>query len=146
MKEEDILTNKYGKSAGWKVPDGYFESFASEMKSKLPPLPEAPKPEPMTLWEKLKPYTYLAAMFAGIWLMMQVVHHVSGSSDLSLENPPAQIAQIMSQSDVVGDMMTSSSYDDMEVEQEVCEAYDNFSDFEADFGYELKPQYENIEL
>ncbi len=36
MKEEDILLKKLGKENSFKVPEGYFENFTSEVMKKLP--------------------------------------------------------------------------------------------------------------
>lgn len=147
MKEEDKILERFGRSGGWKVPAGYFEDFATRMAAGLPEYPKAPAAAPMTRWQRLKPYVYLAAMFAGIWMMMQVFHRVSGMESLNIENPPEQIAQIMSSTpESVGDMLLPEAFDEMEMEREVSEAYDNIAEFEKDFGYELEPEYARIEL
>ena len=36
MKEEDFIRKKYGSGNPFKVPEGYFEQFTSELMSKLP--------------------------------------------------------------------------------------------------------------
>ncbi len=69
-KKEDILQQIGGKS-GFKVPDGYFEQLSSRITEQLPER-EIPEPEVITTWQRLRPYIYMAAMFAGIWLMVQV--------------------------------------------------------------------------
>lgn len=69
-KKDDILQQVAGKS-GYKVPEGYFEQFTARMVEQLPER-ELPKPEIITPWQKFRPYIYMAAMFAGIWLMVQV--------------------------------------------------------------------------
>ena len=69
-KKEDIL-NQVGQKTGYKVPDGYFEQFSARMIEQLPEK-QLPEPEIVTTWQKLRPYIYMAAMFAGIWLMLQV--------------------------------------------------------------------------
>lgn len=73
MKEEDNILKKAGKENVFRVPDGYFENLASEVMSRLP---EKEKPvfitkEP-TKWEKIKPWLYMAAMFAGAALIIRV--------------------------------------------------------------------------
>lgn len=73
MKEEDNILKKAGKENVFRVPDGYFESLTSEVMSRLP---EKEKPvfitkEP-TKWEKMKPWLYMAAMFAGAALIIRV--------------------------------------------------------------------------
>lgn len=69
-KKEDIL-EQVGRKTGYKVPEGYFENFTARMTEQLPER-ELPKPEIITPWQKFRPYIYMAAMFAGIWLMLQV--------------------------------------------------------------------------
>lgn len=63
-------------SAGMKVPEGYFAAFTDDLMSRLPERPElsqeAAAQSPRTFWERVRPYVYMAAMFAGIWLMLQM--------------------------------------------------------------------------
>lgn len=61
------------RSAGMTVPEGYFDSFADRMMAQLPA--EEPKVVELPrrgLWATVRPYVYMAAMFAGIWLMMNM--------------------------------------------------------------------------
>lgn len=146
MNEEQRIMDKFGNKYPGRVPDGYFESFAAGMTESLPEFPCEPKPAPMTLWQRLKPYTYMAAMFAGIWLMMNVFHRVSGAGQLSLDNPPENIAHIMEQSEVMDYYTPVSALEDMEAEMELCESYTSMEDFEKDFGYSLTPEYAGIEI
>lgn len=89
-KEQDILT-KLGHRDGMTVPEGFFEDFALKMSASLPPNPEAEQPRILprkTVWEKIRPYTYLAAMFAGIWCMLKMFSMMfpAGGVDLSIDN------------------------------------------------------------
>ena len=79
MRHEDKLKEKVGKKLPYRVPEGYFESFTSRMLEQLPEYPAKPAPRQLSRWQRIKPYVYLAAMFAGIWCMMQVFHRVSSS-------------------------------------------------------------------
>lgn len=56
---------------GMTVPEGYFADFATRMMAQLPER-EEPKVLPRTWWQRVRPYAYLAAMFAGIWCMLQI--------------------------------------------------------------------------
>ncbi len=72
MKEEDNILRKVGTGNSFKVPEGYFERLTSEVMDKLPerePMPETKAP---TLWDKVKPWAYMAAMFAGAALIIRV--------------------------------------------------------------------------
>jgi hypothetical protein len=78
MKEDksDILS-KIGRESGFKVPENYFEDFASKMEQVIPQHQVIPEVKP-TLWNRLRPYVYLAAMFASIWCMMWIFNDLAG--------------------------------------------------------------------
>ncbi|MDE5959967.1 MAG: hypothetical protein K2G59_07400, partial [Muribaculaceae bacterium] len=64
-----------GRKDGMTVPDGYFSEFAARMDSMLPDDRVTEKqPAVRTRWQMVRPYAYLAAMFAGIWCMLQMFH------------------------------------------------------------------------
>lgn len=132
MRQEELLKEKYGTDAGYRVPDGYFESLTEKIMTELPDYPKAPVAAPMTLWQRMKPYVYLAAMFAGIWVMMKVFHTVATSDQLSFDNPPAAIVQALDgeNSDFL-ELYSGSS--DFELEQELIDSYDSFEEFKEDF-------------
>ena len=73
MKEEDKLLKKVGTSNPFTVPEGYFENLTSEVMSKLPEQqePEFKIKEP-TRWDRFKPWAYMAAMFVGAALIINV--------------------------------------------------------------------------
>ena len=53
----------------FKVPENYFSQFNEEIMRKLPEK-EFVAPQPVTMWEKVKPWVYLAAMFIGMYVMI----------------------------------------------------------------------------
>ena len=70
-KEENIL-KKVGTKNPFSVPNHYFEDFTQELMSKLPEKePMLPVAEP-TLWQRVKPWVYMAAMFCGIMLSVRI--------------------------------------------------------------------------
>ena len=146
MKEEDKILERYGRKGPWRVPDGYFEAVRIEIQAKLPEYPEAPKRADMSLWQRVKPYVYLAAMFAGIWCMMKVFHNAAGMGSLSIDNPPEHIAAYIGEHDFSDLYMLSSDLTDEELLQDVSESYDNMEEFKRDFGYQFEPQYDKINL
>lgn len=146
MKEEEKILERYGRKGPWSVPDGYFDSVRMVIESKLPEYPAVPQPVRLSTWQRVKPYVYLAAMFAGIWCMMKVFHHASGMGQLSLDNPPDQIAAYMGEPEVADMYMLPSSLSDAELIEDVCDSYSSIEDFEEDFGYEFEPEYDKIDL
>ena len=72
MKKEDSkILEKLGKDAGFKVPDNYFNDFNSKLMESLPEVKLTEEEKP-TLWVKVRPFIYMAAMFVGVWLMMNI--------------------------------------------------------------------------
>lgn len=70
-KEENIL-KKAGTDNPFSVPDHYFEDFSRNLMAKLPEKEPLPLPEEPTLWQRVKPWIYMAAMFCGIMLSVRV--------------------------------------------------------------------------
>lgn len=122
-------------SAGMKVPDGYFRSFAERMVKELPERPEAEnKPMPMldrSFWQKVRPYVYMAAMFAGIWLMMQLFTILSGKATLEPVDSNPVLASALATDDFVFDYV----YSDMPAWELVDDMIDN-GDIDADYNFE----------
>ena len=147
--KHERLRDILGPDAGMSVPEDFFEKRFSEINSQLPPFPKAPTPEKLSRWQMLRPYIYMAAMFAGIWLMMQVFHRVSSPDSLSLENMPEQIALAMQSPEADAEyeaveFSISSFSDDYQLETDVAADYEDFSEFERDFGYTLSPEYDGL--
>ena len=65
QEESDIL-KQIGKDAGFKVPENFFAEFNQKMSDSLPQVEITRVDERPTLWTRLRPYAYMAAMFAGI--------------------------------------------------------------------------------
>ena len=80
MKQEDELFKKIGTDNYFKVPDNYFDSVQEEIMSKLPEKEYDPSlyDSKRSIWLKVKPWVYMAAMFAGIALMFEVFNNLSG--------------------------------------------------------------------
>lgn len=146
MKLEDKLKDKYGTDPGFQVPENYFQNLEGRIMDQLPPYPDAAPHIRLSRWERLKPYVYLAAMFAGIWLMMKVFHTVSSPDTLSLDNPPQELVHLLETGnwDDIEYEFDTSSEPEFILEEEVIDNYDNIKDFEKDFGYTLKPEYSTI--
>ncbi|WP_303642789.1 hypothetical protein [uncultured Duncaniella sp.] len=70
----------FSRDDGMRVPDGYFADFAARMQAALPEQPweaeaagdAAARIAPRSFWQRVRPYVYMAAMFAGVWCMMKM--------------------------------------------------------------------------
>lgn len=133
MRQEDKLKEKVGKKLPYKVPEGYFESFTSRMMESLPEYPAKPVQPKLSKWQRIKPYVYLAAMFAGIWCMMQIFHRVSKGN----QNPDqyAHVIQTPASFDMDYDEMyiDNTLGTDLEIQDEVTDLYPTIDDFKRDF-------------
>ena len=84
MKREDsTILEKYGKDPGFKVPENFFEDFNKRMTEMLPDVEITPVDVKPTMWQRLKPLVYMAAMFAGVWCMMQVFAHFTDTNGIN---------------------------------------------------------------
>ena len=72
MGKEDNILKKAGTDNPFSVPDHYFEDFSQNLMAKLPEKEPLPLPEEPTLWQRVKPWIYMAAMFCGIMLSVRV--------------------------------------------------------------------------
>ncbi|MDR2085590.1 MAG: hypothetical protein LBP72_00265 [Dysgonamonadaceae bacterium] len=59
------------KTNPFKVPEGYFENLTTHILSQLPEKNEKEIRTP-SLWERMQPWVYMAAMFTGIMLMVRL--------------------------------------------------------------------------
>lgn len=85
------LLDTINRKSGMSVPEGYFDSFTERLMKRLPetePFVETPA----SMWDKVKPWIYMAAMFAGIALMFKVftwntdnAGNIAGTDEASIE-------------------------------------------------------------
>ena len=78
MKEEQNIISKCGKGNPFKVPKEYFEDLTRNLMAQLSKKEETATEEEMlepsiTLWQRIKPLLYMAAMFIGMILCVRVV-------------------------------------------------------------------------
>ena len=91
MKREDsTILEKYGKDPGFKVPENFFEDFNKRMTEMLPDVEITPVDIKPTMWQRIKPLVYMAAMFAGVWCMMQVFTHFTDNSGINTVSAVAE--------------------------------------------------------
>lgn len=132
MRHENKLKEKVGTRLPYKVPEGYFESFKKNLMSSLPEYPEAAKPKQLSKWQRIKPYVYLAAMFAGIWCMMQIFHNMSNQE---VAREEAVLANY--EPDSYDLYVDETVGDDLELEDEVVDLYPSIDEFKKDFYAQL---------
>lgn len=72
MKEENKIISKVGTKNPFKVPDGYFTDFTQKLMNKLPEKEILYANQEVTLWQRVKPWIYMTAMFCGIMLSVRI--------------------------------------------------------------------------
>lgn len=65
----------------FRVPEGYFENFTENLMSRLPEKQVPEEPKKISFSERVKPWLYMAAAFAGIIILFNVFHTFSNTSD-----------------------------------------------------------------
>lgn len=118
VKPNDDILTRAGRNDGMQVPDGYFKDFAARMAAVLPERPELEQSAqeaqrlsmPRTPWQKIRPYVYMAAMFAGVWCMLKVFASFNHVADpLAIESYP-ELAEALGSDQFVRDYV----YDDID--------------------------------
>lgn len=103
-KEETDLLKRCGTENPFTVPEGYFERFTEQLMEKLPEREAQPAPK-LTLWTRVKPWVYMAAMFCGLMLSVRMFvgekqsqspAAISGTTDFT-EVPDEYIDPIVNQ-------------------------------------------------
>lgn len=112
MKEELDILSKLGKDSGFKVPKNYFADFNKKMMESLPEPVLTPQVKP-SLWVRVRPYVYMAAMFAGIWCMMHVFNDMSGVS--STKSQIQAIVNGLDDEKNIDDLMLQESLNEYDV-------------------------------
>lgn len=135
-------------SAGLDVPDGYFESFTARITAGLPERPELEHPDdieaetaPRTFWQTVRPYVYMAAMFAGVWLMLQLFTTLTGTGRLQPMDSNPILAEALDNDAFLEQFV----YDDIDSWDIVDEMVEDGS-LDADFHFEMDDIPEDIVL
>lgn len=133
MKQNIDILKKAARKTGYTVPDNYFENVRTKIMNNIPEYAEHEEPK-NTTWQRIQPYIYMAAMFAGIWCMMKVIH-MSGLTDLNLDNPPAEISLAMADADHYEWMdVTEGNIESFILEDDMSTQYSSIEEFEEDFN------------
>lgn len=112
MKEEDKLRKVLGTENPFRVPEGYFEGFASDLMSRLPEKEKSDVFRAPTTWEKIRPWVYMAAMFVGAALIIRVA---SSRVEVSADGQQSVLAE------EVMDTETEMEYIDVVIDNSMLE-------------------------
>ena len=74
----------------FKVPDNYFARLNEEIMNHLPEKEIVP-PRTVPLWEKVKPWVYMAAMFVGLYITIQFLTRQPDNGTVASRQSVAQI-------------------------------------------------------
>lgn len=85
---EEQLKKRIGTENPFRVPEGYFEGFTSELMEHLPEKERVVANRTPTMWEKIRPLVYMAAMFVGAMLIIRIAstHYVPGQETTGNED------------------------------------------------------------
>jgi len=74
-----------GNKNPFKTPEGYFEGLSGRIMSQLPERMEE-SPKKRSLWTRVQPWVYMAAMLCGIALIFNLVYRSPHQPDLQEMN------------------------------------------------------------
>lgn len=112
--EESQILAKLGREPGFKVPQGYFEDLTARVMNRLPEVEITDVDATPTLWMRVRPYVYLAAMFAGVWCMMTIFNRYNGTADGSMQRMAAVAADVTEASNA-DDFLLMTGFDDYDI-------------------------------
>ena len=112
--EESQILARAGKQSGFKVPEGYFENLTQRVMDRLPEVEITEVESKPSLWVRVRPYVYLAAMFAGVWCMMTIFNHFNGTSMGNMQRI-ANVAAGIVEEDNADDFMLMTGFDDYDI-------------------------------
>lgn len=122
MSPEEKILQKIGKKNPFTVPENYFENFTQELMDKLPAKEAVLQTETPTLWHRVKPWLYMAAMFCGIMLSVRIFV----GNPQQEEFPISQAEAEMLPEEEWENFMRRSFNDDYETYQFLTEADNNY--------------------
>ncbi len=112
--EESQILARAGKQPGFTVPEGYFDNLTARVMEQLPDVEITEVDVKPTLWMRVRPYVYLAAMFAGVWCMMTIFNRYNGTADGSLQRMTAVAAGVTEEANA-DDFLLMTGFDDYDI-------------------------------
>ena len=122
MNPEEKILQKIGKKNPFTVPENYFENFTQELMYKLPAKEAVLQTEAPTLWQRVKPWLYMAAMFCGIMLSVRIFVGKPQQEEFPISQAEAE----MLPEEEWENFMRRSFNDDYETYQFLTEADNNY--------------------
>lgn len=119
MKEENELLKKYGKKNPYRVPEGYFSGFADNLMERLPEK-EVPETPHISMWNRVKPWIYMAAMFVGLMFTVRVITDREPSVQDSSVPQAENISELPDE--VLDPIVNQTMMDDYELYQYLTDA------------------------
>ena len=83
MEAKDNKLENMRKENPFRVPDVYFEGFTARMMEQIPDDEPQFEDNKVTMWDRVRPIFYLAAMFAGLGLFFKAIVFFDNSDKLS---------------------------------------------------------------
>ncbi|GHU79331.1 hypothetical protein FACS1894145_3240 [Bacteroidia bacterium] len=117
MEKKGIKLDTIKKTDPFKVPERYFENFVPDLMAKLPEHP-VEQPKVISLWDRVKPFVYMAAMFAGIALVVNLFTGELNNRQKIAKNYASESLKLNSPNDIEDfyhyyeDKMVKEVYDD----------------------------------
>jgi len=97
MDRKKILLEDINKDNPFKTPEGYFENFANGIMSQLPNAVQKNSVN-VNLWQRVRPWVYMAAMFAGVALMIRLF--VGSPTQTGIKHYASEGLNLTSSSDI----------------------------------------------
>jgi len=148
MKEtKNIIDEISSKGEGFTVPENYFENFAMQMAGKLPYREVLDKPQAAVAsssnsrWMRIRPYVYMAAMFAGAWCLLKMFSLMTADPyDTNIENYPVLSNALENEQFVndyvIDDLYASEIYDALYLDEtgDITEPSDDTVQDESEYA------------
>lgn len=80
MKSKFNKLKEVDKGNPFTVPENYFAQVKEEIMNRLPEK-EYTAPQPVSLWDRVKPWVYMAAMFVGLYITINFLTNNTANDD-----------------------------------------------------------------
>ena len=97
MDKKKILLKDIAKVDPFKAPEGYFENFTNDVMSQLPDVVRENSIS-VSRWQRVRPWVYMAAMIAGVALMLRLF--IGAPASFGTKNYALEGLNLTSSSDI----------------------------------------------